>query len=163
MPKIIRVFISYSHDSMVHSARVLDLAQRLRRDGIDCIIDKFVPFPSKGWVRWMDEQVRESDFVLCVCTAGYRMRFEGRDENSDGKGSNWEGQILSQYLYDDKGMNARFVPVVFDDQDPQDVVPSVLKPYSQFVLDRQYEQLYALVTGQSAVRAFRSASFASWT
>jgi SEFIR domain/Pentapeptide repeats (8 copies) len=153
MPKIIRVFISYSHDSMVHSARVLHLAQRLRRDGIDCIIDKFVPFPSRGWVRWMDEQVREADFVLCVCTASYRMRFEGRDETSDGKGSNWEGQILSQHLYDDKGMNARFVPVIFDDQNPQDVVPSVLKPYTQFVLDRQYEQLYALVTGQSAVPA----------
>ena len=32
-------------------------------------------------------------------------------------------------------------------------MPPALKPYTQFVLDRQYEQLYALVTGQSVVRA----------
>lgn len=153
MPKTIRVFISYSHDSMGHSARVLGLAQRLRQDGIDCVIDLFVPFPPKGWIRWMDDQLRESDFVLCVCTVGYRVRFEGRDKGGDGKGINWEGQILSQYLYDDKGRNARFVPVVFGEQDPQEVVPPALRPYTQFVLDRQYEQLYALITGQGAVRA----------
>jgi hypothetical protein len=43
--------------------------------------------------------------------------------------------------------------VVFDDHDVQEVVPPVLKPYTHFVLDHQYEQLYALVTDQSAVRA----------
>ena len=107
MPNTVRVFISYSHDSTAHSARVLDLAQRLRREGVDCIIDQFVPFPPEGWLRWMEGQLWESDFVLCVCTVGYCARFEGRHENRDGKGVNWEAQIISQYIYDGKGKNSR--------------------------------------------------------
>lgn len=153
MPKILRVFISYSHDSTAHSARVLNLAQRLRRDGVDCVIDQFVPFPPEGWIRWMEGQLREADFVLCVCTVCYRAYFEGRHENRTGKGSSWEGQIVSQRIYDDRGKNSRFVPVVFDDHNVQEVVPPALKPYTHFVLDSQYEQLYGLVTDQSAVRA----------
>ena len=34
-----KVFISYSHDSKSHAARVLKLANELRRDGIEAIID----------------------------------------------------------------------------------------------------------------------------
>ncbi|MGB6162800.1 MAG: pentapeptide repeat-containing protein [Pseudonocardiaceae bacterium] len=110
-------------------------------------------FSPEGWIRWMGGQLRESDFVLCVCSPGYSAYFEGRYENRDGKGSSWEGQIISQCIYDDKGKNSRFVPVVFDDHDVQEVVPPALKPYTHFFLDHQYEQLYALVTDQSAVRA----------
>ncbi|HEX9732715.1 MAG TPA: SEFIR domain-containing protein [Thermoanaerobaculia bacterium] len=34
-PKPLRVFVSYSHDSAEHAERVLALADRLRRDGLD--------------------------------------------------------------------------------------------------------------------------------
>ncbi|MEZ5480321.1 MAG: toll/interleukin-1 receptor domain-containing protein [Thiolinea sp.] len=66
MPK---VFISYSHDSDAHKARVLDLSNRLRKDGIDCWIDQYEPAPPEGWPRKMDQGIREADFVLMVCTA----------------------------------------------------------------------------------------------
>jgi hypothetical protein len=36
-----KVFISYSHDSPGHCDWVLDLAQQLRRDGIDAELDQF--------------------------------------------------------------------------------------------------------------------------
>jgi hypothetical protein len=42
---------------------------------------------------------------------------------------------------------------VFDDHDVPKIVPPALKPYTHFVLDRQYEQLYGLITGQSTVHA----------
>ncbi|HEY9820529.1 MAG TPA: SEFIR domain-containing protein, partial [Candidatus Sericytochromatia bacterium] len=35
------VFISYSRDSREHKDRVLNLADRLRDDGIDCNIDQY--------------------------------------------------------------------------------------------------------------------------
>lgn len=38
-----RVFLSYSHDSPAHNDCVLALANRLRGDGIDCVIDQFQP------------------------------------------------------------------------------------------------------------------------
>ena len=41
-PAAPRVFISYSHDSDDHRARVLGLSERLRADGIETILDRYV-------------------------------------------------------------------------------------------------------------------------
>ncbi|MCA9692362.1 MAG: toll/interleukin-1 receptor domain-containing protein [Myxococcales bacterium] len=46
-----RVFISYSHDSEPHREAVLQLAQRLRGDGIDVRLDRFEAAPAQGWPR----------------------------------------------------------------------------------------------------------------
>src|ERR1051325_11373816 len=59
-----RVFISYSHESEDHKARVLELAKQLRRDGFDAWIDRFDPPPIKGWPHWMGRQVAEAQWVL---------------------------------------------------------------------------------------------------
>jgi hypothetical protein len=147
----VRVFISYSHDSQGHSDRVLSLAQRLRHDGLDAMLDQFVPFPKEGWTRWMVRQLDEADFTICVCTEGYRASFDGRGGDSSGLGVNWEGQTVSQYVYDNRGDNLRFIPVVFEGQDGTSVIPRALKPYTYFLLDRQYDELYRLLTNQPAV------------
>ena len=57
-----KILISYSHDSPEHEKRVLELANRLREDGIDCTIDQYVVSPAEGWPLWMDKQIRDSDF-----------------------------------------------------------------------------------------------------
>jgi hypothetical protein len=41
-----KVFISYSHDSPAHEAKVLALANRLRRNGVDAIVEQYEPFES---------------------------------------------------------------------------------------------------------------------
>jgi hypothetical protein len=147
----IRVFISYSNDSPDHSDRVLSLAQQLRRDGLETIIDQFFPFPPEGWIRWVQRQLDEADFVLCVCTEKYRVSFDGLGGGSGGSGVNWEGQTLSQYIYEDHGYNSRFIPVLIGEQQGTSVIPSALKPYIYFVLDRQYDELYRRLTNQPAV------------
>lgn len=50
-----KVFISYSHDSDAHRERVLGLSERLRADGIETILDRYVErgSPPEGWPRWM--------------------------------------------------------------------------------------------------------------
>ena len=48
-----KVFISYSHDSPDHEARVLELSDRLRKEGIDTILDQYESFPPQGWIQWM--------------------------------------------------------------------------------------------------------------
>jgi hypothetical protein len=50
-----KVFISYSHDSPEHAQCVLDLSNRLREWGVDCIIDQYEPFPPEGWPHWMEQ------------------------------------------------------------------------------------------------------------
>jgi hypothetical protein len=65
------VFISYSHDSESHRAQVLELADRLRLDGIYCSIDQYESSPPEGWYRWMFNQIEGADFVLVVATEPY--------------------------------------------------------------------------------------------
>jgi len=41
-----------------HCDRVLDLAQQLRRDGIDAWVDQFEESPGQGWPLWCARQIR---------------------------------------------------------------------------------------------------------
>jgi WD40 repeat protein len=109
-----KVLISYSHDSPEHARRVLGLANRLRADGIDCTIDQYVVTPAEGWPRWMDKQIRDSDFVLMVCTETYYQRAMGEDQPGKGRGVRWEGSLIYQYIYDADSINTKFIPVLFD-------------------------------------------------
>ena len=87
-----KVLISYSHDSPEHEQRVLELANRLRADGIDCTIDQYVVAPAEGWPRWMDKQIRDSDFVVMVCIEAYYQRVMG--EEQPGKGVECAGKEI---------------------------------------------------------------------
>ena len=60
------VFVSYSHDSKEHLGWVLELADRLRSEGVDCVLDQYEEAPEEGWPRWMDDHIREDDYVLKI-------------------------------------------------------------------------------------------------
>jgi hypothetical protein len=45
-----KVFISYSHDSVEHTRRVRALAEQLRKDGVDASIDQYTQDPNEGWI-----------------------------------------------------------------------------------------------------------------
>ena len=66
------VFLSYSHDNEEHRTRVLSLSERLRRDGFDARLDRYVNgSPAQGWPRWMLDQLDDAVWVLVVCTETY--------------------------------------------------------------------------------------------
>jgi hypothetical protein len=94
-PKSPSVFLSYSHDSDEHAARVLALADTPCAGGIDVILDRYVhPAPEEGWPRWMDRNLDAAQFFLMVCTATYRRRAMGLEEPGQGLGVNWEGNLI---------------------------------------------------------------------
>jgi hypothetical protein len=128
-----RVFISYSHDSEPHREAVLALAQQLRAWGLDVRLDRFVPAPDEGWPRWMMAQVESADFVLLVCTATYRRRFEGKEAVGVGKGVTFEGLLATQHLYDGNTRSERFIPVIFEGT-AETEIPIVLRPYQRYTL-----------------------------
>lgn len=73
------LFISYSHDSREHEDRVLALADRLRQDGVDALVDQYNTAPPEGWPLWTDREIQKADFVALVCTENYLRRVEGRE------------------------------------------------------------------------------------
>jgi CHASE2 domain-containing sensor protein len=110
-----RILISYSHDNPAHCDRVLALADRLRADGIDAMIDQYIQTPPEGWPAWCAAQIDTADFVLMVCTETYLRRASRNEEPGAGHGVLWEGRLINQYLYDVRSVSAKFVPVLLDD------------------------------------------------
>jgi hypothetical protein len=90
-PEGIGVFISYSHDSPEHMDRVLELANRLRGEGIDAEVDRYEDAPPEGWPRWCDRKIQEAQFVLVICTETYLLRFGGASKPGLGLGVKWRG------------------------------------------------------------------------
>ena len=139
-----RVFISYSRDSDEHAERVLELADRLRADGIDCVIDRYFEDdpPAQGWPRWMDEEVEAADAVLVAFTEQYGQR----------RGSGFESVLILQDLYDSAMQNEKFVPIVFDPADVRHIV-KWLRPYSRYNVGdaADYEKLRRRLLDDPAV------------
>ena len=148
-----RVFISYSHDSAVHQRRVLDLANRLRREGVDAIIDQYEQSPPGGWTLWCEAEIRKADFVLMVCTETYFRRVNNEEEPGRGHGVLWEALLIRQHLYDAGSISRKFFPVLFGDASP-DHVPIAVKGNTIFKLETAdgYEDLYRLLTDQPRVQ-----------
>ena len=132
-----KVFISYSQESPVHEDGVLAFSNRLRADGIDCILDQYEISPPEGWPRWMDRQIHEADFVLLICTPTYFRRVMGQEQPGKGRGVAWESTLIYQYIFSAGTRNIKFIPVLFEGADISDI-PTPLQGasyYSAFTED----------------------------
>ncbi len=148
-----KIFISYSHDGDGHRERVLALAQRLRQDGFETILDRYVQgSPPQGWPRWMLNQIDWADFILLVCTETYYRRFRGQDMPGVGKGVDWEGAIITNELYGQKSVSARFVPVVFEAADTR-FIPEPLAAFTHYFLanESRYGELTRYLAGGAGI------------
>jgi hypothetical protein len=111
-----RVFISYSHDDPAHRDRVLALADRLRADGVDVVIDQYIhQTPPEGWAAWCAAAIDTAGFVLMICTETYLRRVTSKEEPGVRHGVLWEGRLINQYLCDAGSASAKFVPVLLAD------------------------------------------------
>lgn len=145
-----RVFISYSHDSPEHTNRILLLANRLRGDGVDCIIDQYEDSPETGWPKWCEQEITRAQYVVIVCTETYLRRFNGEEKPRKGLGATWEGHIVTLELYIALGKNSRFIPASFSAEDAQ-FIPLCLQGATRYELDNSYYSLYRRLTTQPLI------------
>jgi len=150
MPLSEEVFISYSHDSVDHVQRVLALSDRLRADGIDCVLDQYEVSPPEGWPRWMDRKIRDCKYVILICTEPYYRRVMGEEVIGKGLGVRWEGNLIYQHFYNAGTSNQRFIPVVLA-HEQWSFVPTPLQGATYYSLDDEtgYDDLYKRMTGQA--------------
>ena len=151
-PKVVRVFVSYSHDSNEHRARVIDLAQRLREDGVDCRIDAFVNgHPPEGWPLWMEREFREADFVLLVCSEVYHRRFRVDEISEKGLGVIWESNLTREHIYAAQGKIRKIVPILFEGAVKKDIPALLRGRCNHYYLKEQYASLLRHLTDQPMV------------
>lgn len=145
------MFISYAHESEEQRRRVRSLAEELREGGVDAVIDQFVEDDPPYWPTWMQDQLEQADFVLCVVSPMYRERFESRERISPGRGVNWEALVVTEASYADlPAAHRKFIAIAFDDEDLK-AIPRVLLAAGRtaYVLPGYYHQLYRRITGQA--------------
>lgn len=99
------VFISYSWDSEEHKDWVLQLASRLTGDGVGVVLDRWHLAPGDPLTEFMERGIRESGFVLVVCTPGYKRRSDGRRG-----GAGYEGTIITAEILT-KANHRKFIPI----------------------------------------------------
>jgi hypothetical protein len=139
-PLVIRVFISYSD---AEQDQALELADRLRAEGVNATLNAYVAHPEPAWA---SREIREADFVIVVCSNTYKQGYESR--NSGSAGLAWESMLIRQLIYETSGI-FRLVPVVFNNSADQDV-PEEFRAYTIYRLPQDYESLYRYLTGQPA-------------
>jgi hypothetical protein len=88
----------------------------------------------------MVQQIACADWVLLVCTATYRRRFEGLEERGTGRGVNFEGYLILQELYDAEMRNRKFIPILLPSATREDI-PTVLEGTESFDIPRSYDRL----------------------
>jgi TIR domain len=99
-------FISYSHDSPEHKRWVLDLATRLRGNGVDAILDQWDLGPGGDLPHFMEQAISKSSRVLMICTGRY---VEKANQGAGGVG--YEKMIVTAELLRQIGSN-RVIPIV---------------------------------------------------
>jgi hypothetical protein len=100
-----KVFISYAWEDDV-KAWVLDFATRLRADGIDVVLDLWEIAYGDQITEFMEKAVRNSDFVILICTPKYKRK---SDERAGGVG--YEGHIITAEI-SSKNNHRKFIPVL---------------------------------------------------
>jgi hypothetical protein len=101
-----KVFISYSWDNDDHKNWVRGLATRLRSDGIDVTLDQWHLVPGDQLPEFMERSVRESDYVLIVCTHKYKER-----SNNRRGGVGYEGDIITAEFMATRN-HRKFIPIL---------------------------------------------------
>lgn len=126
----IQVFISYSHDSGEHIARVRDLADDLSQ-GFFVLFDQYEVEPREGWPRWSRKCMARANFILAICTETYLRRVDGEEPPGVGLGATFESGLILSEIYHSQGGNTKIIPVVFS-QDDRRFVPDFLSPWTIF-------------------------------
>ena len=147
-----RIFISYSHDSAEHRARVLQLANSLRQYGlVDVRLDQYnVDDPPEGWPLWMETELDCAQKVLLVCTETYQRRVKKQEDPGVGRGVCWEANLIYAELYLSQTKGNKFIPVIFRHED-REFIPRPLGAANSYLVDdaQGFERLYRHLTGQS--------------
>ncbi len=138
MTKTPKVFISYSHDTPEHKQWVSKLAVRLRRYGVNAILDQWNLGPDNDVTQFMEHGIKNSDRVLVICTDSYVRK---ANIGEVGIGDD-ESMIVTKKLVEDLGTN-KFIPIIRQTL-WEDKTPDFLKErvYIDFTDDDQFEKRF---------------------
>lgn len=92
---MIKVFISYAWTDEAYKQKVLELATKLRKNGIDIILDIWDLHAGEDRFLFMEKSVAEADKVLILCNKVYKDKADNRNG-----GAGQETMIIAPEVYE---------------------------------------------------------------
>lgn len=147
-----RIFISFTHDTDIHKDRVYALADRLRGDGVNVIVDRdcLPGGPDESWQRWSEELAENADIILMVFNESYRKCWDGDQPTGIRRGATFETPIIRNRIYD-AGAKIDFCRVVLMNDDNKQYIPQRIEGHRHFLFDQDYADLLAWLREKGAV------------
>jgi hypothetical protein len=142
-------FISYSWDSTVHKEWVRKLAESLQENGVKVLLDQWDLSPGEDFLAYIETSIRDSNFVILVCTPNY-----ARKANERQGGAGYENSIVTGELFH-RESTGKFVPILRSG-DEENSLPSFLRSriYVDFTKDSYFED-----GPETLLRKFHEAPF----
>lgn len=129
-----KVFFSYSQDTAEHMQWVSDLGTKLRQNGVHTTFAQWDLIHNQDPTQFMESGVRDSDWVLVVCTDEYV-----RKANDGEGGVGYEPMIVTRRIVENFGDN-KFIPIIrqtlWEDKTPEFLKERV---YIDFTDDNQFD------------------------
>ena len=127
-----KVFISYTWESEEHRLWVKELAGLLESDGLTVTIDQWDLNPGDELALYMEKAIRDSDYVLIICTTTYKVKANNRVG-----GSGYEAKLIASELSLNQHIK-KFIPVCRAGK-WEDVAPYFIKGNLYVNLDGSFD------------------------
>ncbi len=101
-----KIFVSYAWEDEQSVNWVHELCRRLSKDGIDVILDSWSTELGDNLPQFMEDSIRNSDFVLFICTPRYKRKADSREG-----GVGFEGHIISGEAFV-LGKHRKYIPIL---------------------------------------------------
>lgn len=141
MKKIPKIFISYSWKPLENQKKVIEIAERLVKDGVDVVIDTWNLSEGQDKYLFMEQMVNnhEIDRVLLTCSKSYK---EKANLKKGGVGS--ESMIISNEIYKNADQK-KFIPIILEkDSTGEPYIPTFVNSriFIDFSDDEFFEDEY---------------------
>ena len=104
-----RVFISYCRKDKKIENWVVSLTNKLRKNGVDAILDKYYLKPGNDLPQWMTNEIVKAQKVLLICDKNYAERADMRNA-----GVGWETMIIQGDMLSQGDNNSKYIAIACD-------------------------------------------------
>ena len=129
-----KCFISYSWDNDKNKEWVRNLATNLQDSGVQTFLDQWDVHPGMDLTKYIETCIRESDFVLLICTSNF-----AKKANTGKGGVGYEKSIVTGEIFKNIASPTKFIPILRKGN-PNESLPSYLN--SRIYIDFQNDDMF---------------------